>query len=424
MNNWPRRRLKDLGEWFGGATPSKRRADFWTGGTIPWLSPKDMGPQVLHSTQDYITTMAVDQSATRMVPAGSVAIVVRSGILERTLPIAVVPFETTLNQDMKALVPSADVDPRWVAWGLRAFERQLLRTCRKAGTTVASIEIPRLYDFEMPVPDSDEQRRIIDVLEDHLSRLDAAADELATASTRSRLMHKSILTSLIPDLDEYPAHWKVATVAEAGKVELGRQRHPDWHHGPNMRPYLRVANVFEDRIDVTDVKEMHWPHDTFERFRLAPGDVLLNEGQSPEFLGRPALYQGEPPDIAFTNSLLRFQAYEHVLPEFALLVFRRHMHAGRFAREARITTNIAHLSAARLKPIEFPIPPLDEQRRLVEIGKDEFDGMERLGQQISTTYIQSRALRQCLLAATFSGRLTERSSVLDRIEEAADVGAS
>ena len=100
--------------------------------------------------------------------------------------------------------------------------------------------------------------------------------------------------------------------------------------------------------------------------RLFVGDILLNEGQSAELLGRPAMYRGEPPEVAFTNSLLRFRAGPGIEPDWALVVFRHHMHSGRFTRESRITTNIAHLSAARFKPVEFPVPPIEEQRRIVE----------------------------------------------------------
>ncbi len=156
-------------------------------------------------------------------------------------------------------------------------------------------------------------------------------------------------------------------MAEAGKVDLGRQRHPDWHMGDHPRPYLRVANVFEDRLD-RDVMEMDFPPNVFKKFKLQPGDILLDEGQSPHLLGRPAMYRGQPKDIAFTNSLLRFRANPDVLPEWALLVFRHYMHSGRFTREVRITTNIADLSASRFKSIESPIPPLPEQQHIVEVA--------------------------------------------------------
>lgn len=137
--------------------------------------------------------------------------------------------------------------------------------------------------------------------------------------------------------------------------------------------------------------------------------MLLNEGQTPDRLGRPAIYRGDPPEVAFTNSLLRFVANDRVLPEFALLVFRRHMHAGRFKRESRITTNIAHLSASRLKPIEFPIPSLDEQSKIVAHAKEYFDEAKRFKVQLDAVSMRNAQLRRSLLAAAFDGRLTGSS---------------
>jgi type I restriction enzyme S subunit len=290
-----------------------------------------------------------------------------------------------------------------------------------ASTNIRNIKASEYLKVPVPLPPLDEQVRIVEILEDHLSRLDAADSSLTSAHLRLSVLHKSVLMSLIPDVSVYPANWSRSTVSDAGKVTLGRQRHPDWHNGANMHPYLRVANVFEDRIDLRDVKEMHWPDDSFERFRLKPGDVLLNEGQSPEFLGRPAMYRGEPIDIAFTNTLIRFQANDHVLPEFALLVFRRHMHAGRFARESRITTNIAHLSASRLKPIEFPIPPLDEQKRLAGLAEQQLGDAARLGDQVGLLKLRNKVLRRALLGAAFSGRLTGRTTDMEIVEEMAGV---
>jgi type I restriction enzyme S subunit len=100
------------------------------------------------------------------------------------------------------------------------------------------------------------------------------------------------------------------------------------------------------------------------------------------------------------------------------------MHAGRFVREARITTNIAHLSASRLKSIEFPIPPIGEQKQLVRRAMDQLDALERLRSEIEAQRARSAALRRSLLAAAFSGRLTGRQRNVDRLEELAGAGAS
>ena len=209
-------------------------------------------------------------------------------------------------------------------------------------------------------------------------------------------------------LPALPDGWSWAKVADVGEVQLGRQRAPRYHQGANMKPYLRVANVFEDRIDASDVKHMHFDQQEFERYRLVPGDVLLNEGQTPELLGRPAIYRGLPADVAFTNSLIRFQARRGIDPRWALAVFRHHMHSGRFTRESRITTNIAHLSASRFKSIEFPVPPLDEQRRIVEILEDHLSRLDA-APAVLFAFHRVEALRASLLHHAATGAWTGRS---------------
>lgn len=163
-----------------------------------------------------------------------------------------------------------------------------------------------------------------------------------------------------------PYSWSYCRVSDVGEVKLGRQRSPKDHNGTNMTPYLRVANVLEGKIDTSDVKEMNFTDSERGVFSLFPGDVLLNEGQSRELVGRPAVYRGEVPGACFQNTLLRFRAYNGVIPDYANMVFLAYLHNGRFQNAATQTTNIAHLSAGRLSPIEFPLPPQNEQKRIIE----------------------------------------------------------
>ena len=209
----------------------------------------------------------------------------------------------------------------------------------------------------------------------------------------------------------------MSTVGQVGDVSLGRQRAPKYHHGEGMRPYLRVANVFEDRIDTSDVMEMTFTDEEFTRYRLHPGDVLLNEGQSPHLLGRPAIYRGQPPDVAFTNSLIRFRAGPDVTPEWALAVFRHHMHSRRFMRESRITTNIAHLSAGRLCAVEFPVPPSAEQVRIVAAIEEQLSRVDAGVRALDRVQHNLKRMRAAVLQAAVIGEL-----VPHRASE--DVGAA
>lgn len=286
------------------------------------------------------------------------------------------------------------------------------------GSTIPHLPQQQLRRLRVPLPRLPQQRRIVEILEDHLSRLDEAEKLLRSVSTRWSPLVSSILQQAVPM--DGTIGWQMVTVAEAGRLDLGRQRHPDWHNGPEMRPYLRVANVFEDRIDTSDVMEMDFSGGAFTRFRLEPGDVLLNEGQSPHLLGRPAIYRGNPPEVAFTNSILRFRARPDVLPEWALLVFRRHMRSGRFMRESRITTNIAHLSAGRLKSVEFPIPKIEEQRRILSEVEAQLTLVAASERAAVLAMNRSKGLRRALLSAAFSGRLTSETAA-DEIKELAGV---
>lgn len=414
---WRRTTLGEVASWGSGGTPSAGNRAYYCG-EIPWAVIGDLTDGPVSSTRSSITHEGLRSSSAKLVPSGSLLVAMygsigKLGITTRTI---------ATNQAIAFATPHDGVDVKFLFYYLQSQRSALLAAGK--GATQNNISQAILKSWPVDLPGLVEQRRIADILDDHLSRLDAARDYLASSKRRLAVAHRAILSQIIPDVASYPPDWETSIVGEAGLVELGRQRHPDWHTGPNMRPYLRVANVFEDEIRTDDLKEMHWAGETFERFKVHPGDILLNEGQTPDLLGRPALYRGDPADVAFTNSLIRFQAKAGVLPEFALLVFRRHMHAKRFKRESRITTNIAHLSAARLKTVEFPIPALEEQRRLVAQADSLLDSNRRVREGISQAEARGAALRRAILSAAFAGGLTGRPSDLDRMEELAATGVS
>lgn len=412
-SEWHHATLGEVARWGSGGTPQARNSAYY-GGEIPWAVIGDLNDAVVHHTASTITEEGLGKSSAKVVPTGALLVAMYGSIGK--LGIAGMPLAT--NQAIAFAVPHAPMDRDFLFYYLLS-QRQDLDGAGK-GATQRNIGQAVLKAWPIRYPDIREQRRIVAILEEHLSGLDDGARNIHKAEMRCRLLKRSVMLGLIPEVGSWPARWGCATVSAVGSVDLGRQRHPDWHHGSNMHPYLRVANVFEDRIDTSDLMEMHWPEDTFARFKLRPGQILLNEGQSPQYLGRPAMYHGEPADVAFTNSLLRFTAGPEVLPEFALLVFRRHMHAGRFARESRITTNIAHLSATRLKGVEFPVPTLAEQKDLVDLARERLGAVSRIEGSIQAQTRRAAGLRRAVLSAAFSGRLTGHGSSTDVISELAE----
>jgi len=101
--HWGRRRIKFLTSFMAsGGTPTTGTDSYWDG-DIPWVSPKDMKTAVVTATEDYITQESVSASAARLVPPGTLLMVVRSGILRHSIPVALSGREVAINQDIKAV---------------------------------------------------------------------------------------------------------------------------------------------------------------------------------------------------------------------------------------------------------------------------------------------------------------------------------
>lgn len=412
---WQNVRLAEIGSWFGGMTPSKSVARYWEDGSFPWLSPKDMGPESLAGTIDLVSRVAVAETSLRLVPAGSVAIVVRSGILERTIPVAQVPFETALNQDMKAIVPRPDVDGAWLAWGLRAFERQLLESTRKRGTTVASLEVSRLRDFSLPLPPFREQRRIVEILEDHLSRLGAASEGVARSLQRAERLLEA---------REVQAHAgvraRMVRLADVLQTPLANGKSVPTREGGF--PVLRLTAIKDGRVDLREVKQGDWDADDASRFLVHAGDVMIVRGNGAlRLVGRAALVEKVKEEAAYPDTLIRAVADRHqILPEYLTWVLNSRPVRSQVERKARTTAGIYKVNQKDLGRLVFALPQISDQESILEAIAVARETTTDLKATMSAVAQRSELLRQALLQAAFAGRLTGRDSDLERTEELVD----
>lgn len=162
-----------------------------------------------------------------------------------------------------------------------------------------------------------------------------------------------------------PRGWQKCRVDEIGEVQGGRQRSPKAQG--KLRPYLRVANVLDGYIDSSDVFEMPFTDREYQRFLLKDGDILVNEGQGIELVGRSAIYNGSPIGCCYQNTLIRFRPGPKVDGRFVQELFKYHQVRGGFQSIASRTTSIAHLGVERFASFVVSIPPLGQQQEIARV---------------------------------------------------------
>lgn len=265
-----------------------------------------------------------------------------------------------------------------------------------------------ILEQAVPVPPLAEQERIVAAIEEHFSRLDALESMLQGGLRSIAAMRASLLTGAFKVDGTLPRDWQRTEIGEVARVQLGRQRSPQHHVGPQMRPYLRAANVTWAGLSLDDVKQMNFDEGDFETYRLRPGDLLLNEASgSPNEVGKPAVWNGEIENCCFQNTLLRLQARD-VNPGY--LYWYCYMAASRgLFGEAGRGVNIRHLGKQGLARFPIPIAPNVEQERIVTGLEEQFQQSSDCEASIHQALERLHALRRSILTRAFHGQLVAQN---------------
>jgi type I restriction enzyme S subunit len=181
LSDFPVKPLGKCGKVMGGGTPSKKRDDYWHG-DIPWVAPKEMKTFRITASSEQITETAISESSAKLIPAGSVLFVVRGMILARYVPVAVSEVPCAINQDMKAIVPAKGIAADYLAhmlWGANDILQGMVET---AGHGTKKLETQAWSNLEIPIPDTEKQKAVIDeltIFQERLAELELLQRETA-----------------------------------------------------------------------------------------------------------------------------------------------------------------------------------------------------------------------------------------------------
>ena len=200
-----------------------------------------------------------------------------------------------------------------------------------------------------------------------------------------------------------PNGWRKKKLTEIADVQTGIAKGKKNISDPVDLPYLRVANVQDGHLDLSEIKTIEVSRHEIERFSLRKGDVLFTEGGDFDKLGRGTVWQDEIPRCLHQNHVFSVRVHaDEMLPYFLATYASSFWGRTYFRSCSKQTTNLASINSTQLKAMPLPVPPLPEQQKIAAILSTWDRAIELTEKLIAAKQKRKQALMQQLLTGKVS----------------------
>lgn len=409
---WVEAELGEVGHWQGGGTPSKANPEYWTNGTIPWVSPKDMKTPRISSAEDNITPQAIQDSSANLVPPGTILFVTRSGILKHSLPVAVSNREVAINQDLKALTPSDGLEPEFIARQARSKARFILRHCTKAGTTVDSVDFKKLQGVSISLPPLAEQKRIVAKLDALSARSARARDALARIDSLVKRYKQAVLSKAFSgELTELQAD-EIRNVVAVEEIvdELDQGWSPKCERVPatdeGQWAVITTTSIQSVEFDPQENKALPEGLEPRPHLRIEVGDILITRAGPRVRCGVCCFVAETRSNLMLCDKAYRLRLSDSYDPEFFVFL----MNSPELLSEIEAlktggNDSGLNLTQKRFKALRLPHWSIRTQKHCVGVIKKHFQMFERLAAEAKRALALTDTLEEAILAKAFRGEL-------------------
>ena len=368
--------------------------------------------------------------------------------------------------------------PKYLCYYLQqnAFRDFLATNASGVGGSLMRVRGSTFSDYPIPLPPLPEQRRIVAAIETQFARLDASAAALRRIQANLKRYRASVLKDacegrLVPAeaelarsegreyepaavllerilaqrrarwesqekrrgkyrepaapdasaLPEPPEGWVWATVEQLSiRIQYGTSRKASGD--AEGVPVLRMGNIQEGALEFSDLKYLPSQDEEVEKTLLNPGDLVFNRTNSPELVGKSAVYKESHPSACFASYLIRVSFPEDCLPDYVCF-FINSQHGRAYIAQVRSQqVGQANVNGTKLAAMPIPLPPLAEQRRIVAEVERRLSVAQQAEAAVEASLARAERLRQSILKQAFSGRLVPQdpgdepaSALLERI---------
>jgi type I restriction enzyme S subunit len=367
--DWEAKRVKDVAtDLVGGGTPSTTCKDYWNG-NIAWMTSAHINGMIVTKGQKYITRQGLENSATNIVPKENLLVATRVGIGK----VAVNKIDIAISQDLTGVIVDKNrADPNFLYWVLFNNSQKLKSLAQ--GSTIKGVLRDDLGKLRLPMPSKlSEQRGIVEVLGVVDSAIELADKVIAKTGRLKKGLMQQLLTRGIghteykdTPIGKTPKEWNFTELRDLiSDVKTGFASGKRDEKGIVQ---VRMNNLTTDgRLLLDSYLKVPTP-ENINGWLLKPNDFLFNNTNSIDLVGKSAIFKGAPFPCTFSNHFTRIKFKENlVLPEVILYHFITQWEKGYFKSVAIRHVGQAAVHTEYLLRLQIPLPPISEQKKIVEI---------------------------------------------------------
>jgi type I restriction enzyme, S subunit len=396
---WHWAKLGDVCQTTSGGTPQRGNSDFY-GGRIPWVKSGELNDGLITSTEETITEMGLKNSSAKLFPAGTLVIALYGATVGK---LGILNMEAATNQAVCAIFTSESVHRDFLFFYLRGKRDDLLEISFGGAQPNISQEIVR--SIEIPLPPLDEQRRLAALLTKQMAAVAQARQAAETQLRAARELPSAYLRDVFEgqEAKKWPKQ-RLADVSQiVSGITLGRKL---FDVKTRKVPYLRVANVKDGFLDLSDVYNIDATDADIAKCSLKYGDLLLTEGGDRDKLGRGTFWEEQIPECLHQNHIFRVRfSLDKISAGFMAYQIGSPYGKAYFLAHAKQTTGIATINQKVLGNFPLLIPPFGAQEKIAHAIKEKLAETESLKQSLESQLAAIHQLPSALLRRAFSGQI-------------------
>ncbi len=374
---WRTARLgdSDVAYTASGGTPDRSTPQNF-GGSIPWVKSGELNDGFVDSTEETLTSTGLEHSSARVFPRGTLLVALYGATAGKT---GILGIDASTNQAVCAIFPQNNsFDSQFLQFQLIHLRPKILNA--RTGGAQPNISQRVLASLDIWLPPLPEQRAIAHVLTTVQQAKETRQRDLALERERKAALMEYLFTFGVGDekraVEERthgrsPIDWDVRLLDDCAFIQTGVAKGRKFNGAEvTTVPYLRVANVQNGYLDLSEIKEITIRKSELARYQLAEGDVVLTEGGDFDKLGRGFVWDGQVAPCVHQNHIFAVRPNrDMVQPEFLAYLVQSPYGRSYFLSVAHKTTNLACINKTKLGRFPVLVPTPDEQQRITSILK-------------------------------------------------------